>query len=103
MKDVNINEEYADKLKKQEIDGSDLTRLTVEELMEDGLPRGPAKKLVVAAARLWTCTAIHGVILAPAVSESDANTVRASDVLSVCGKHARRHLGGLDQLFRYMT
>lgn len=103
MEKVGIKEEHADKLTKQEVDGSMLTGLTEEDLRNDGLPRGPARKLVTAAALLWKNITIHGVVLAPAIEKnSESCTVDGSSILTVRGMHARDYLGGLDQMFRHM-
>lgn len=74
MEKVGIKEEHADKLTKHEIDGSMLTELTEEDLLNVvlnvvGLPGAPAHKLVTAAALLWKNITIHGVVLAPAIEK----------------------------------
>ena len=86
----------------QEIDGSELAGLTKEDLMSDGLPHRPARKLMTATARLWQCTAIHGVVLAPADDkESERDSVGGTGkILTVRGRDARNNLGGLAQIFR---
>jgi len=100
---VGIKEEHADKLTKHEIDGRMLTKLTEEDLLNDGLPRGPARKLVTAVALLWKNITIHGVVLAPAIEKnSESCTVDGSSILTLRGMDARDYLGGLDQMFRHM-
>ena len=103
MEKVGIEEEHADKLTKHEINGKRLTKLTEEDLLNDGLPRGPARKLVTAAALLWKNITIHGVVLAPANEKnSESCTVDGSSILTLRGMDARDYLGGLDQMFRHM-
>ena len=54
---------------------------------------------------------MHGVIIAPACNTSsrtdkvrvDGHTGSPSTITTACGQDARELLGGLDQLFRYMT
>lgn len=95
---------YADVLTTQEIDGSELAGLTEDKLERWGLPGGPAGKLVTAAARLWKCNAIHGVVLAPVDDRpSKIDTEGESHFVALRGKDARYHLGGLDQIFRHMS
>ena len=89
----------------QKIDGSELVEVTAEELERWGIPGGPSKKLVRAAARLWKCNAIHGVVLAPVDDRptSKLDTEGESHFVALRGKDARHHLGGLDQIFRHMS
>ena len=106
MKEVGLAEKYADVLTTQEINGSRLARLTKEKLERCRLPVGPEDELLTAAARLWTCTAIHGVVLAPADdnNESENDSVGGTGkILTVRGRDARDNLGGLSQIFRYLT
>lgn len=110
MEKVKFSETNADKLLQGGIDGTTFADLTIPELKSIGIPFVPSKKLVKAAARLWKCEKIHGVILAPAVTERDCIGIKKiqiraglNNIRVVCGKNARQSLGGLDQLFRYMT
>ena len=62
-----------------------------------------------------TAVTVHGVILAPAACNQkgptststkvrvDGHTGPPSTITIVCGRDARELLGGLDQVFRYMT
>ena len=101
---VGIDEEDADKLLKQKIDGNRLTGLTEETLERWNLPGGTSSKLVTAAAMLWENITIHGVILAPATEKnSERCDVDGSIILTLRGMDARSYLGGLDQIFRHMT
>ena len=110
MKEVGLSKKYAHVLTTtQEIDGSGLVGLTEEKLERWGFPGGPAGALVDAAASLWTCTAIHGVVLAPGddTKESESDSVGdtaastatrpTGKILTVRGRDARNNLGGLAQ------
>jgi hypothetical protein len=52
IKDLNLDGEDAQKLWTQKITGSSLLKYTVDTLMADGLPRGPATDLADAIAAL---------------------------------------------------
>ena len=108
-----IEKTYANKLFKQSIAGTNLTELTEDELVGLGIPFGPAKLLVKAVRKntymcmLWKNIKITGVLLAPAKSTEASTEVdyecRGLKIIKMYGKEARFHLGGLDQIFRYMT
>ena len=108
MEKAGIAEATADKLAEQKIDGKCLVHLTVEELAPH-IRLGPAKLLVTATKNLWKCNKIHGVILAPAIPVSQCKKLMTtlslmdSPIVVVGGDFARHHLGGLDQLFRYIS
>ena len=105
MEKVKIDKEEADKLLKHSIDGRRLATLTGEKLDRVGLVVGAGEQLLDSIALLWKNITIHGVILAPANEENSEShtTVDGSSVLTLRGMDARKYLGGLDQLFRYMT
>ena len=106
MEKVKIDKEEADKLLKHSIDGRRLATLTGEKLDRVGLVVGAGEQLLDSIALLWKNITIHGVILAPADEEENSEsctTVDGSSILTLRGMDARKYLGGLDQLFRYMT
>ena len=104
MKEVGLAQKYADVLTTQEITGRRLAGLTEEKLERWRLPGGPASDLAKAAARLWRCKAIHGVVLAPVDDRrSKIDTEGESHFVVLRGNDARYHLGGLDQIFRHMS
>jgi hypothetical protein len=49
---LDISKESIEKFRKQEIDGKSLVLLTEEELLQDGIPGGPAIKIFAAIQKL---------------------------------------------------
>ena len=101
---IGIAKKDAKQLRKQEICGKYLLRLTEETLTNFGIGFGSIHALLAARRHLlfWGNATIHGVILAPSCNTARSKTIE-ENIHLLRGSSARSLLGGLDQIFQYMV